>query len=69
MKIYYIFIYIHIFYLQCIYVYIHFSWASQVVLVVKNLPATAGDVRDKVLIPGLGKFPGEPQAIHSSILA
>ena len=69
MKIYYIFIYIHIFYLQCIYVYIHFSWASQVVLVVKNLPATAGDVRDKVLIPGLGKFPGEPQAIHPSILA
>ena len=36
---------------------------------VKNLPAIAGDVRDTVLIPGLGRFPAEPQAIHSSILA
>ena len=36
------------------------SWisASQVVLVVKNLPATAGDVRDVGLIPGLGRSPG-----------
>ena len=32
-------------------------WASQVALVVKNLPATAGDVRDTDLISGLG-FPG-----------
>ena len=29
--------------------------ASQVALVVKNLPANAGDVG---LIPGLGRFPG-----------
>ena len=29
------------------------------VLVVKNLPANAGDVRDTGLIPGLGRFPGE----------
>ena len=29
-----------------------------VVLVVKNLPANAGDVRDAGLIPGLGKSPG-----------
>ena len=32
--------------------------ASQVALVVKNLPATAGDVRGKVSIPGLGRSPG-----------
>ena len=32
--------------------------ASQVVLVVKNLPANTGDVRDLVLIPRLGTFPG-----------
>ena len=31
--------------------------ASQVVLVVKNLPANAGDVRDVGLIPGLGRSP------------
>ena len=30
------------------------SWASQVVLVVKNLPANAGDIRDASSIPGLG---------------
>ena len=28
------------------------------VLVVKNLPASAGDIRDAGLIPGLGKSPG-----------
>ena len=28
------------------------------VLIVKNLPANAGDVRDAVLIPGLKRFPG-----------
>ena len=33
--------------------------ASQVVLVVNNLPANAGDVRDMGLIPGLGRSPGE----------
>ena len=33
--------------------------ASQVVLVVKNLPANAGDVRDVGLIPGLGRSLGE----------
>ena len=32
--------------------------ASQVVLVVKNLPANAGDVRDLSSIPGLGRSPG-----------
>jgi len=32
--------------------------ASQVVLVVKNLPASAGDIRDAGSIPGLGRSPG-----------
>ena len=32
--------------------------ASQVALVVKNLPANAGDVRDAGLIPGSGRSPG-----------
>ena len=32
--------------------------ASQVVLVVKKLPANAGDIRDAVLIPGLGRTLG-----------
>ena len=29
------------------------------VLVVKNLPANAGDIRDMSSIPGLGRSPGE----------
>ena len=32
---------------------------SQVVLVVKNLPASAGDARDAGSIPGLGRSPGK----------
>ena len=32
--------------------------ASQVVLVVKDLPATAGNVRDASSIPGSGRCPG-----------
>ena len=31
----------------------------QVVLVVKKLPASAGDIRDEGSIPGLGGSPGE----------
>ena len=34
-------------------------WASKVVLVVKNLLANAGDIRDAGSIPGLGRSPGE----------
>ena len=30
----------------------------QVVLVVKNLPANVGDIRDMDSIPGLGRSPG-----------
>ena len=33
--------------------------ASQVALVIKNLPANAGDVRGAGSIPGSGKSPGE----------
>ena len=32
---------------------------SQVVLVVKNSPASVGDIRDASSIPGLGRSPGE----------
>ena len=35
-----------------------FLGAPQVALVVKNPPASAGDVRDVGLIPGLGGSPG-----------
>ena len=36
---------------------------------VKNPPATAGDVRDTGAIPGLGRSLEEEMATHSSILA
>ena len=36
-------------------------WASQVVLVVKDLPASAGDLRDIGSIPELGRSPEEGQ--------
>ena len=32
--------------------------SSQVALLVKNLSANAGDVKDEVLIPGSGRSPG-----------
>ena len=32
--------------------------ASQVALVVKNLPTNAGDIKDAGSIPGLGRSPG-----------
>ena len=35
------------------------SRASQMTLVVKNLPANAGDIRDTGSIPGSGRCPGE----------
>ena len=35
------------------------SWSIQVVVVVKKLSASAGDVRDMSLIPGLGRSSGE----------
>ena len=32
--------------------------AFHVLLVIKNSPASTGDIRDADLIPGLGRFPG-----------
>jgi len=43
--------------------------ASQVVLVVKNPPANAGELRDVVSISGPGRSLEEGMSIHSSILA
>ena len=34
------------------------TWAPQVALVVKNLPANAGDIRDTGSVPGSGRSPG-----------
>ena len=48
--------------------FIHFNGAFQVALVVKNLPANAGDARDAGLIPGSGRFLEKEIATHSSIL-
>ena len=39
------------------------------VLVVKNLPANAGEARDLGSIPGLGRSPGAEMGMHSSIIA
>ena len=43
--------------------------ASQMVQLVKNPPAKAGDSRDEVSVPGLGRFPGVGNATQPSILA
>ena len=40
-----------------------------VLVVVKNPPANAGDIRDADSVPGLGRYPGGGRATHSSILA
>ena len=39
--------------------YTHTHTHTHTVLVVKNPPANAGDIRDTGLIPGLGRSPGE----------
>ena len=53
-----------------IYKEIYFSWASHVVLVVKNPPAKAGDLREAGSIPGLGRSPGggHSSPLHYSCL-
>ena len=43
--------------------------ASQVVLVIKNPPANAGDMGDTGLTLGSGRSPREGLATHSSIFA
>ena len=45
------------------------TWSFQVVLVVKNPRASAGDTRAAGSVPGWGRFPGGGMATHSSILA
>ena len=45
------------------------AWASQVVLVVKNLPANLGDIRYVGSIPGSEDSLEEGMATYSSILA
>ena len=60
--------YIHIHYMYmcvCVYIYMHYM----VALVVKNLPANAGDIRDVGSILGLEDPLEEGMATHSSILA
>ena len=37
---------------------LNIDWASKMVLVVKNLPANTGDLRDAYLICGMGRSPG-----------
>ena len=44
------------------------AWVSQVVLVVKNPPANAGDARDTGWIPGLGRSPGIGTPLQYSCL-
>ena len=54
--------YVHIYTCICIYINIHMiismDGASQVVLVVKNMPANTEDTRDVGSIPGSGRFSG-----------
>ena len=45
------------------------NWASQVAMVVKNLPSSAGDIRDAGSVTGSGRSLEEGMATHSSILA
>ena len=44
-------------------------WASQVVLIVKNPPTSAGDSGDTGSIPELGRSPEKEMATRSRILA
>ena len=46
------------------------KYAFQVALVAKSLPANAGDLRDMVLIPGSGRYPGggHDNSLHYSCL-
>ena len=48
----------HLFLQECILLSLTRLWASQVELVVKNLPANAGDIRDMGSVPGWGRSPG-----------
>ena len=51
-----------------IYIYIYiYTWASQVALMVKNVPTSAGYVRDVGLIPGSGQSLGEGHGAWKTI--
>ena len=66
----YICIYTYIY--MYIYIYTHiiaYHRASQVVLVVKNPPVNAGDVRDMHLIPRSGRALEKGMVTHASTLA
>ena len=54
----YIYIYMYIFFFFLFTIIFCIVWASQVALVVKNLPANAGDIRDSGLILRLGRSLG-----------
>jgi len=47
----------------------HNTWASQVALVVKNLPTNAGDIKDAGSIPGWEASLEKEMETHSSILS
>ena len=54
--------------LQCTLVAsLHSIGASQAVLMVKNLPADAGDIRDVGSIPGLGRYPLQYSCLENSL--
>jgi len=61
MCVYYIYIYTYVcvIYMYICIIYIYYMYeASHMALVVKNLPANAGDIRDPGSIPGLARSPG-----------
>ena len=47
----------------------HVSLTSQVALVIKNLPASAGDVTDKISSPGWGRSPGGGHVLLPPVLS
>ena len=51
-------IYIYIIFNPFIFSFSIFFWASQVVIVVKNLPTNERVITDASSIPGLGRYPG-----------
>ena len=54
----------------CVVVFmVYLNWASQVALVIKNPPASAGDIRDTGLTLGWEDPLEKGMATHSSILA
>ena len=56
----------------CVYIYIYiyvYAHTSQLVLVIKNPPANAGDAGDTGSISGSGTYLEEGMATHSNILS